>query len=1385
MLRFFARLLVALGIIAVVGCGGGGGCGGCGMQPLPNGFALDRRIENAASVRLTDTGIGFLEQNLGTLAGLVTGGGGSSMGGVFMQGIGEQKGKVDLFLAKINYTVCPGGPDLGASPPKCGIEIDFQNAKLDISSIDPHHIAVVGPLPVRLQNLPVETDLGDVTVVLNGNGACPNAAQTFANIGLRLELSVEMNSLADQGVPDDKNARYGYSRAVATKLELDKADLENALKFCGGLQAELLNALKGIISGFLFDSLLGNMTDMVNDQLCQSADPMLDPPCPPGTQDVSGVCRYGSDGNAPCLPTLLGMEGKLDLGVLLGGFSPGASGQVDLVVAAGGHSLRADMSGYHYGDLNPIGQGATLSLYGGADPAPQSACVPRADLPLPNGIPVPDELTANTVPGWPMATPGPHVGFALSERYTNWLLAQIYNSGALCLGISPSALAAGVDLTTALLSIGLGATSLEEMGLQKQPAAVALMLRPQKPPTVKFGNGTDAEKDPLLLVSLPQVSFDFYSWTFDRFVRFMIATMDVTVPMNLVVTAAGLQPVIASVGLKNVVVTGTDHTVREDPAPIAALIESLVGSLVGPALGMALPPFDINQQLAALGLKLVIPESVEGKGSPGLRKLTKDTDAFLGLFAALEVAQAPMMAKLAPEIQTTAEIVEIERIEAAPVGDDLRPLPTRRVRARLGSSLDAVETVEYQWRVNRGPWRPFVRERDVWIEDPWLRWPGKHRIEVRARVVGDPLELDPAPAELVVLVDQAPPRCALREGSDGTVRLDAWDDVSGSGELRARVRFGRSERGALAWAAWSEWMPLGELGPLAPGDAELVEAEVVDEDENVGTTSLALLRGRAAAGGCQCVLEAPRRHGSAAPFALAALVLAIALARRRRTRGTGRSRGGFASSMGALALVLTAGASGCSCSEEENVVAPPEPGCRGRGDCLVLRPAIIGAYTSAAAAPDGTLWLAGYLEAQEEWQNPWGDLVVGAYDGEAVDWRAVDGVPAEPEVDIEKYDPKGFRGGQLEPGDDVGLWTSIAIDPAGSPAVAYYDATNRALRYAHLAGGGWVTTTVQQAEDSDLGRYAKLRFVGASPVIAYLAIEPGSGGAARSGVRLATGSGADGGSWSFEDVAFEAASPCTSFVCASGELCVASTSKCAAKADCPMDCPTGEACVAAEGGPKCEVVRTSEDGATYPDAYGLYIASALRPGGELALAFYDRIHGNAVVATRAAGGWTTAIVDGQEGMEDTGDRGIGLSLFVDDQDDFHLSYVDGLSEGLLYLLVQGGSMPGEPEVIDDGLLLDGVPSTDGLHLVGDDSNLLVTPGGEVRVSYQDATAGKLRLAVGTPAGGAHAWKVQVVEQEGLGGFFSQQIEHAGALKIASFWRSATPATRGNVDVLAP
>ena len=57
--RPFYCLMFALTVFA---CDGGGcsSCEGCGVRPIPGAYPLEHRIDNAAQVRLTSSGITYV-----------------------------------------------------------------------------------------------------------------------------------------------------------------------------------------------------------------------------------------------------------------------------------------------------------------------------------------------------------------------------------------------------------------------------------------------------------------------------------------------------------------------------------------------------------------------------------------------------------------------------------------------------------------------------------------------------------------------------------------------------------------------------------------------------------------------------------------------------------------------------------------------------------------------------------------------------------------------------------------------------------------------------------------------------------------------------------------------------------------------------------------------------------------------------------------------------------------------------------------------------------------------------------------------------------------------------------------------------------------------------
>jgi hypothetical protein len=1398
-LKHFVFVLL---LVVFAGCAGScSGCSGCGMTPLPGGFPNAERVENSSSLRVTDTGFQFISANIANLAPALLGDQGSSNAGVLTFEIPKSSQSVGIG----NVNICPDGPNPNADPPTCTAEVDLGKANLTIATKTPSNITVTGTLAVRLRSLPIKGSgllgwVNSVAVLTKGALCSP---RDYVDVPLNVDISLEVDT--------DPNhvSRKGYTKVKIVALTINNTTIENSIRFCGGgFDDTIMNALKGVLIGSLVGGLTDTIQGTVEEQLCTKEDPGAGVTCPTATYpDSGGTCRYCvPDGtgkcpndSAECVAMALGVDGNINLSQMLSSISPGTKGGFDFLAALGGEGVRDDGSGKLWGDLNPIAGGMTIGMMGGAIPQPVSQCVPIANLEKPTGIPVPDELLGNTVPGW--TGDGPHFGAAVSERYMNFVLGSTYNSGALCLGVGPATLGALLNSDT----LGLLIPSFKDLARQKQRASLALMIRPQKPPSLVVGNGTDLETDPLLKLSLDQFNIDFYIWSNDRFIRAFSSSFDIVAPVNLDVSDQGeLVPVLDKVEVNNPKVFNAD-LLREDEATAASALASIIAGQVGSALGGAINPINLNDQLASLGLTLNIPPSVPGEGSPGLTKLEKGSDRFLGLFASFGVATPSQTAPLI-ESGTQADIgskqIDVAGLSLPTITAANRP----RVEIVVSSTLDdGSKPIEYQVRLDGGFWKPWTTARVITLDDPLLSLQMRHRLQVRSRVVGLPQTVDRTPVELEILIDKTAPEIALAAAvTNGEIGVEVTDVVSPKSAIEVRW--------ALDDAAFGAWTRAEGLETITVGEASSLRLEARDEEGNLASSSQALIRGKedaslAAGSGCGCAVPGAERRSSGQLGLLALCALGLGMFARRRRSPQKRPfvlparRARLLVALPLMAIGLSW--SGCSCGDDSDADKPnPDAGEGGKppgacpaGDaCSTLVPGLVGAYASAAVAADGKVWVAAYDDLgyeltpdPAEVQLTFGDLVVGQWDGTKVDWNVVDGIPAGEEPDPFSYDIEGFRLGVTTPGDDVGLWTSIAID-GGAPRVAYFDATNRALKFAAHNGSSWAIHTVEGAASSDIGRYAKLRYVAGKPVIAYMAIRPGSGGAAESAVRIATASSATpaaASDWTFTDAVVDAATPCNGIVCGA-EACRADTLRCEPKATgCSPKCSSNasEECFDEGGTLSCRVVLNASSLVTYPESIGLYVSLLETPGG-LGVVYYDRIHGNLMAVRQEGGTWQPPlIVDGQgngpDGPIDTGDVGMGASAFVDGAGDWHIAYANGFDESLRYVKLAGGTTPGSSQIVDDGV------SGDGNVVVGDDTSIRVTASGEVQIAYQNATTGEARWATGTESGGTYTFTKKVLQVSGFAGGFNQVLEVGGKVQVMTWWRIAKPRTEGDITFVSP
>jgi hypothetical protein len=881
------RILLAALLLLVASCSGGGcssGCSTCGTTPLPGGFPKASTIPNAASVRVTRPGLDFVQENIGTLAEKALGS---------TAGAGAKPG-----VASFNIPPGSGNPKVCSvatpTPAQCNAEIALGQSKLRVNAITPNRVKIDGVLPVRIRDLPVSFTLGlTVKAYVVAADKTKVAGLNLCAAGLRgsdtlpykdFPLNVELPLITETRAPRDGYTKVDVDNAIID-IGITQNDVEVCDDTCGGLGIcqGFFDTVKSLAFNTLIDGVKSQVKTALASAFCTKPTPAVTPACPTGSDpdnaDLTKATKCVFTGTQECVPSLLGLDGRMDLSKALSTFSPGTQGGLDFVLASAG-------------DMNPAPGSATLpawtprkppvpaednttngislKMLGGAQPQPTAKCVTVVPNPPPQGIPVPKELEGDTITPWPAATPGPHVGFALAGRYLDHAATSAFNSGVLCLGISTEQ----VDqLQTGYLSIL--APSIKLLTFEQSAAAAAIATRPGAPPKIKLGNGTDIKTDPLLTITLPKFAIDFYVFSLDRFVRFFTYTADVTIPVNLQTGKdpktnpnGGLLPVLGDIALANASVTNAE-LLMDDPATVSGGVTGLVGGIVGQFLGGGLKPVDLSTALASVGLGLDIPAG-------GIRKLTSGTDDFLAIFANITKAAGTAH----EEADTRASIVEkIVHADAMGLTASRASFPKLRVHAEGIAS----HPTEHTWWVDEGTHAAWTTANDLVVDQDTMILQGKHVLHVSSRVVGDMASEDGTPVELPFVIDTLPPRIeATRDGD--RVKVRAADYVTSESALLSRRR--------IAEGAWSDWAAFDDARSFAADAASAVDVEVKDEEGNVGRVSLPLIRGKAdsslaaAGSGCGCRVTgapAPLGGGSSGLFVgVLALGLAIAVRARRR-----------------------------------------------------------------------------------------------------------------------------------------------------------------------------------------------------------------------------------------------------------------------------------------------------------------------------------------------------------------------------------------------------------------------------------------------------------------------------------------------------------------------
>lgn len=1290
-----ARAAIMWGTVGLLfSCSGGSGCSSCGgMEPIPEGYPLEQRVENAIQARLTSSGIDFVEENIEPILG-------SLVGGSLSFPVPSMTESVAGFL---DVEVCHSG--------ECFFCVEITG--LNLTPTPPNELRLTLDIMAwagnescgrRPLDIVVPTFLGDI--------------ECGASIDTRSEGSPDMPVTGRIVFAID--ATTGYTALEFAELDATSGFETDDISLGGGFVCTMVDFVAGLFIGSLIDGLNDQIGGALGDFTCASCETVAD--CPgAGAECVEGTCMRGGE----CVAPLLGMEGRLDLGSLLGSVSPGLDAQVDMVVAAGGyaHAQNAGMS---------------LGVLGGMYPTDTSHCVPPAAQPSLG--PVPISTTIHDANDCATCEPtDAHLILGVSETYLNNVGWAFQQSGGLCLGIGSGTIPVSSGALAMLMPSLRNVTWGEE-------SPIAIELVPGEPPT--FEIGPNNEEEPLLAVNMPNVGIDFYLFGHDRYLRVMTAAMDLIVNLDLSVVAGEIQVAVRSLETENLVIENSE-LLSEDPATLAIAFAALIDTMLGPMLGdlgaFALPDM--------AGFTLEIPEG-------GLGHLEESGEEFLMLNALLGIAEVEPGPEPKPVVHTSAEIIELQVPPTESFRADVNPPVVPRAYLAVDAENAGYNEVEYRYRVDSGFWTPWTLENELVVEHGMFLFQGRHQVEVQARVAGDQDTADPVPVELEVIIDTIAPELTLLPIDVDRIRVDVSDMVSPDEAIRLEWRVSDQE-------TWNEVID-GFID--VPADAEEVEVRATDEAGNVGTSRHAL-RGRIptdGSGGCGgCAASGRSERGPAALFLV--LLAGLLIARKRRfgtflvallasgalvACGAGNPNGdGGPDGGGGICDAPDAPADCCesdgecgdgrccmasnSCvyfTPEYDTCTPPEecasvPGldescnflpcseCEGPSELLL---GFVGLHQSIVVTPDGGALIAGYA-AGTSYNRTYGDLAVAqitAGSARVPDdaWSVLDGIPPGGEV---TGDPTGWRGGISEAGEDVGRYASAAVDASGTIGVAYYDSTNQRLKYISNSGGTWSAPVVVDGGGGvDAGRFADLAFLPSGvPAIVYMVIEQ-AGDHEITRARFIRATDASGSAWG-------------------------------APVDLDVLDPT----------------PLLEEGATpdLPEGTGIWPDLAIGPGNVLGVVFYNRTNGDLMGASYDGAAWEPAqVLAGRDG-----DEGWAPSLAIDSAGVWHMSFVDGIAEDLVYMNTSGAR-----EVIDGRSL--------GEHwnIRGDDSSLVLLPSGEVRVAYQDATNLQLWLAVRDPSG---TWTTEQLMGSDLAdsateGFYISHVANgAGSVISAWFYDAQTPA----------
>ncbi|HEY1546471.1 MAG TPA: hypothetical protein VGG28_01560, partial [Kofleriaceae bacterium] len=1038
------------------------------------------------------------------------------------------------------------------------------------------------------------------------------------------------------------------------------------------------------------------------------------------------------------------------VGALLSGISPNTTALLETRLVPGGYA-KLEGGGMDLGvitglnsDIDPTTRTGTR-----ADGVPFASepnlCVPPLPIPtynlptiarsaLGNGSPYTMLAAGDFTSANDGSTP-PDIKMGISQTTLNLAGHHLVTSGAMCLDIGTQTIS---ELNVGVISVLVPSLSDLEDSTGNDP--LLLVTRPQRALTFTVGDNTMAS--PALTIGMSHFDVDFYAYLYERYVR--VFTLDLTLNVGVLLDftttngATTIQPMITGVDASDVTLTVLNSEfVKESPQQLQMVLPS-VFNLVTPLLNN-IPAINVPS-FAGFSLSNL-----------SIQKVMTSQDTFLALFGDLGAGFGPTKGPQPPSTGT-ARYVGVTTPAPAAVRNALMKQPNGAL-PQITFDVDRYDSsgreLEWTWSYNDGLFHPWSSASPLVVSDPAFAWQGKYTVKLQSRVKGDYTTAGPI-TEYPVIIDSVGPRIMGDQAtwnSDNKFVVPVWDVVSNDD---VQVAFGRPGVDQPSTA----WVYSGDAGIEQSTYQQIalngqVQVFARDEAGNISIALVAPFHGTEGAQGCACNSSGAPSSGS---LVIIGLVGIIMLRKRRRIRVSPRVLRVF---MWAGIVVVVSMAPSCSCNNHNQA-------CEQTSDCTecpngelpfcvdnmcVCNTDVpigqLGPYSAVAVAPDGTAWVSAYHQT-------YGDLVVAHVDGAGriADnaWTWVDGVPSGPVT----VPGSTIRGGITDNGEDVGMYTSIAVATDGTPMVSYFDVDRGGLKMAYytppasagsatgsdvVLNAGWTIT------DVDVGN-------GSAGMFSSISIDPTTNKAG---------------------IAYLAH---TSSGTAELRYALAGT-------EMPSG-PSDWTTTTVDTGP---IPDGSDDIYPLPDGLGLWSASARNPKDQTpVIAYYDRGTGELKLATYSGSTWTTSVLDGGTGSNGTStDEGWMPSIAVDPSGTAHVSYASAAANQLRYV-VQGQA----PVTVDNGYRISGT-SPDGLpqptfDFVGANSGLVLIAGAPY-IAYQDATTQELllgnQLANGSwqhtsIAGATTPWP-------GAYGFFASDALQASNI-VMSNWVIDQPTSQNWVEV---